>query len=80
MTFSIWFKTLLSEKGIDVNQYIEVNGASGANQMPLSMVVDAVLSTGSAEQAGIKDMLVRIDYAGASVIDYLKHLAQALAK
>lgn len=78
-SFETWFKTFNEEKGIDPEQEIEVQGPSGPNFMQLQDVFDAILSTSDAEQAGIKVMLVKIDFSNADPVGYYKHLAQAIA-
>ena len=57
-----------------------MQGPSGFNWMPVSMVVDAIKSTSAGEQAKIKDTLVRIDFANGNVLHFFKHLAGALAR
>jgi hypothetical protein len=79
MTFRKWLDTLVSEKGLDTEQVLTVNGPSGANFIPLSIVLDAIKATSASEQAGIKNMLVRIDFRNGNVVDYFRHLAQAIA-
>lgn len=79
-TFAQWFKTFNEEKGIDPETNIEVEGPSGTNFMTLQNVFDAILSTSIDEQYGIKNMLVRIDFANADVVGYYKHLAKAIAQ
>jgi hypothetical protein len=78
--FEAWFNRFNEEKGVDPEQIIEVEGPSGVNIMPLQVVFDAIKSTSDAEQAGIKAMIVKIDFANADVVGYYKHLAQAIAK
>jgi hypothetical protein len=79
MNFAQWLDTLVEEKGIDPEMLIEVEGPSGTNIMPLEVVLDAMKATTPGEQAAIKNMIVRIDFANGDVVDYLKHLAQAIA-
>lgn len=79
-TFAQWFKTFNEEKGIDGETDIQVEGPSGTNFMTLQNVWDAILSTTPAEKAGIKAMIVKIDFANGDVIDYYKHLAKAIAQ
>ena len=78
-TFTKWLDTLIEEKGIDLERNIEVDGPSGLNIMPLSMVIDAIKATGSNEQAQIKNTLVRIDFANGDICHFFNHLAGALA-
>lgn len=79
MNFRLWLKTLIEEKGYDLEQIFEVPGKSGPNFVPLAVVVSAMNSAPQREQKAIKTMVVKIDFAGASVLDYFKHLAKALA-
>lgn len=78
MKFNTWLDTLVSEKGIDTDQELDVEGPSGLNFMPLSMVLDAIKCAPLSEQRGIKAMLIRIDFTNGDIMDYFKHLAQAL--
>ena len=75
-----WLETLIEEKGLDQEQIMEVEGPSGTNFMPLSMVVDAICATTDDEQKAIKKNLVKLDFYNRNIMDYFKHLAQALAK
>jgi hypothetical protein len=79
-TFAQWFNTFNSEKGIDPETNIEVEGPSGTNFMTLQNVFDAILQTSPQEQAAIKTMIVKIDFANGDVVDYYKHLAKAIAQ
>lgn len=75
-----YLNNLISEKsGFDMETVIEAEGPSGANFMPLSILVDAILAAPAAEQKGIRNMLVRIDFRNGDVLDYFRHLAQAIA-
>jgi hypothetical protein len=78
--FATWFNTFNSEKGIDPETNIEVEGPSGTNFMTLRNVFDAVLQTSSSEQYRIKGMIVKIDFSNGNVVDYYKHLAKAIAQ
>lgn len=78
--FATWFNTFNSEKGIDPEQVIEVEGPSGTNFIPLQCLFDIILSAPKHEQEGIKTMIVKIDFANADVVGYYKHLAKAIAK
>jgi len=80
MTFNTWLDTFLSEKGIDLETVVEAEGPSGTNFIPVACLVELMKGAPKSEQVGIKTMLVRIDFANASVLDYLKHLAKAVAQ
>ena len=79
MNFSKWLDTLVEEKGYDTEDIIEVEGASGTNWIPLGCLLDAIKSASQQEKDGIKRMIVRIDFVNGNVMDYFKHLAQAIA-
>jgi hypothetical protein len=78
--FKNWFNTFNSEKGIDPETNIEVEGPSGTNFMTLQNVFDAILSAGPDEQTAIKAMIVKIDFVNGDVVGYYKHLAKAIAQ
>ena len=77
--FIRWLNTLVDEKGIDRDQILEVEGASGINLMPLSYVLDEIKWAPKHEQKSIQTRLVKIDFVNGDIVDYFKHLAQALA-
>lgn len=77
--FAKWLDTFLSEKGIDAEETLDVEGPSGLNVIPVGCVVEAMKVAPEHEQAGIKSMLVRIDFKNGSVTHYLAHLAKAIA-
>ncbi len=79
MTFTKWLDTFIAEKGIDCEATITVDGPSGANFMPVQIVIDAIKQTCGAEQAAIKTTLVKIDFVNGDVMHFIKHLAKALA-
>jgi hypothetical protein len=79
MKFANWLDTLIEEKGIDLEQGFTVEGPSGPNYMMYENVVDAIKGASANEQAGIKNMLVRIDFANGDIRHYFRHLAQAIA-
>jgi hypothetical protein len=79
MTFTKWLETFVSEKGLDTDQVFTVPGKSGDNHIPLECVLDAIKGAPAHEQAGIKSMIVKIDFRNGDVCHYFKHLAQAIA-
>ncbi len=75
-----YLDNLISEKdGITMDTEIQVEGASGTNYMTVGVVVENILIAPKREKDAIRNMLVKIDFHNASVLDYFKHLAQALA-
>lgn len=78
-TFTKWLDTFTAEKGLDTDQVLTVEGASGPNHIPLACLLDAIKSAPAREQEGIKSMVVRIDFRNGDVMHYFRHLAQAIA-
>ena len=78
-TFNKWLDTLVSEKGLNAEQVVEVPGASGVNYMPLQIIMDAIKSASKIEQSQIKNTLVMIDFKNGDILHFFKHLAKAIA-
>lgn len=74
-----WLETLLDEKGIDRQTYLEVEGKSGLNIIPVQIVINAIAAAPASEKKAIKHNLVKIDFCNGDVLDYIRHLAQAIA-
>lgn len=79
--FNDWIDTLISEKGIDLDQIMTIpsDGIFGDNMIPVQVVIDAIKSTSKQEQKAIKKTLVMIDFKNGDILHYIKHLAQAIA-
>jgi hypothetical protein len=80
MGFSEWLDVFLEEKGVDLDCVLEVEGPSGLNLIPVGVLVLAMKAAPEVEQVGIREMLVKLDWANGDVMGYLKHLAGALAQ
>ena len=70
--FSKWFLTFLKEKCVDMSEFVN-NG-----DLQVGDVCSMILRTTPQEQKGIKNVIVMIDFKNGNVVDYFKHLAQAL--
>lgn len=79
-SFVSWLDTFVEEKGIDVDQILEVDGPSGRNLIPLVHVIRAMKRAPEGEQGAIKDTLVKIDFKNGDSVDFFRHLAGALAR
>lgn len=79
MTFATWIDTFASEKGLDMDRMFTVEGASGANFIPLGCVIEAIKSASKREQEQIKTTIVKIDFMNGDVCHFFNHLAKALA-
>ncbi len=75
-----YLKNLIDEKGIDANLAFQVKGETGINLIPIGVVIEHILLAPIKEKRAIKDWLVKIDFVNGNVLDYFKHLAQAIAK
>lgn len=81
MTFNTWIDTFVEEKGIDLEEVLEVEGPEwGTNYIPVGCIVDLMKQTTKQEQAAIKATLVKIDFRNGDVLHYFKHLAKAVAQ
>ena len=78
--FNNWLDTFLSEKGIDLDQPIFVEGESGLNFMTVENIVEFMKVTSSGEQKAIKNTFVMIDFKNGDVLHFIKHLAQGVAQ
>lgn len=79
MTFNKWLDTLISEKNVNVDRILEVDGPSGLNMIPVQIVLDAIKSAPATEQAAIKTTFVKIDFANGDIVHFIEHLARAIA-
>jgi len=79
MTYEEWLNTLIEEKGLNTESIFEVEGESGMNFIPLGVVVEHINIATQKEKRQIKDALVYIDFKNGNIMDFFKHLAQAIA-
>lgn len=77
-SFNNWLDTFIDEKGILLDDTFELEKNGTLHIFEIGNIVENIKATSSEEQAEIKDMLVKIDFYNGDVIDYFKHLAQAL--
>ena len=77
--FDKWLDTFVEEKQIDLGQIIEIKTDDNIHYFEIGNIIENIKSTTPEEQAEIKNMIVKIDFYNGDVIDYFKHLAQALA-
>lgn len=75
-----WIYTMIEEQNIDLEEIIEVEGGIyGTNYIPVETLVEHFLITSDEEQKAIKEMITKIISNNCDVLDYLKHLAKAIA-
>ncbi len=79
MNFKTWLNTFISEKEIDVEEIIEVEGSAGTNMIPVGCVLETIKNAPVHEQKEIKNIFVKIDFANGDILHFIKHLAGAMA-
>ena len=78
--FERWLDTFVEEKAIDLDDTFVVGSDNGTpNHFSYRVVVETIKSTSPKEQSAIKKVLVKLDFHNASITDYFRHLAQAIA-
>lgn len=75
-----YVKTLIEEKGLDLEHTFEVEGDSGMNFIPLSVVVEHIAIAPKHEQSKIRNILTQIDFKNGDVMHFFNHLAGAIAR
>ena len=78
--FDNWLDTFIEEKGIDLKNVVKITTDNNTHYFEIGNIIENIKATTTEEQAGIKDMLVKIDFYNGGVVDYFRHLAQALAQ
>lgn len=78
-SFDRWIDTFIEEKGIDTEYLLSVDGLLGKNYIPVGCVIEAMKGAPKNEQQAIKNMIIKIDFANGDVIDFFRHLAEAIA-
>lgn len=78
MTFAKWITTLLDEKDIDMDEYLDTYRGDEFRALPVGFVVEHIKTAPPAERSKIKDMPVRIDFANGDARHFLAHLGAAL--
>ncbi len=79
LTFAAWIDIFLTEKKIDLDVILEVEGEFALNLIEVEVLVAAMKGASSEEQDGIWAMCARLDFLGRPILPYLAHLAQAIA-
>ena len=75
-----WIKTLIEEKGLNINTTFDIEGTNGLNIIPLGVVVEHILISPANQQKQIKNTLVKIDFHNGDIMHFFKYLAQAIAR
>jgi len=75
--FQHWLITFCEEKEIDLSEPVI---AGDGSMLQVGDVLTCMMNAPTHEQTQIKKTLVRIDFKNADILDYLRHLANALSK
>ena len=78
--FNSWLDTFIEEKGIDLGQILEVKTDKNTHYFEVGNIIENIKATIPKEQEEIKKMIIKIDFYNGDVVDYFKHLAQALVQ
>ena len=79
--FNQWLDTYLEEAQLPYASWeIDTGGPYGTNFIDSDFVIEQIKSAPANEQAQIKDMMVRIDFAAGDMNDFFKHLAESFVK
>jgi len=76
--FTKWFETFLEEKNLPLASW-EIEDESGmVHFIDSEVVIEAIKAAPASEQAQIKDVIVKIDFANGDVNHFFGHLAKGL--
>lgn len=78
-SYKEYIEALFTEKGIDMDQILEIEGESGLNLIPVQIVYDHILNASHNHQPKIRETFVKIDFKNGDILHFVKHLAQAIA-
>lgn len=79
-TFKQYFDTYLEEKGIDQETLMCFDTESGANFMPVSVVVERTAMLPKPVQKKIKHNLVMIDFKNGDPMHFIQFMAVGIAE
>ena len=77
--FSKWFETFLEEKDLPFESFTVTADNGVEHIMDTDVVIEAIKGCSAEEQRGIKDIIVRLDFANAPINHFFKHLGEGLA-
>lgn len=77
--FQKWFETFMEEKQLDSKVY-EVEHNGDLHMIETEKVAELILKALPAEQAQIKNTIVKIDFMNGNVHHFFNHLAMAYVK
>ena len=78
MRFGKWLDTFLSEKGIELDEYLDTYRGEEHRALPVGFITEHIKAAHPDERAKIKSTIVMIDFKNGDVRHYLAHLGAAL--
>ena len=76
-----YFRTLLNEKGIDLQTVLEVEGKEwGVNFIPVEVVVEFMETRSIETQKKMRNNLTKIDFHNGDILHFFTYVAKFLAK
>ena len=76
-----YFRTLLSEKNINLDTVLEIEGADyGTNFIPVECVVEFMENTDRATQTKMRNTLIQIDFQNGDIMHFITYVAKFIAK
>ncbi len=78
MRFAKWLTTFLTEKDIELDEYLDTHRGEEYRALPVGFIVEHMKIAPPKHRAHFKRALVRLDFANADIRDYLAHLGGAL--
>jgi hypothetical protein len=78
--FNEWLDTFVEEKNIDIHDTFEIDKNGSFNIISYGAILDHIKATTKEEKAKIKNIIVHIDFKNGNVLDFFRHLGQALVE
>jgi hypothetical protein len=78
--FKKWLDTFIKEKHLPMEDIFEINKGGNLNIMSYKTIYEHILITTKEEQQKIKDTIVKIDFLNGNVLNFFKHLGNAIAR
>ena len=76
-----YFRTLLNEKGINLDNVLEVEGPEyGTNFIPVECVVEWMENADRGVQVKMRNTLTKIDFMNGDIMDFITYVAKFIAK
>ena len=78
--FKQWLDTFISEKNLPMEDTFTIEKNNNLNIMTYKTIYEHILIANDQEQKQIKNTIVKIDFLNGNVLDFFKHLGNAIAR